>query len=130
MHTEIGFLKSKERSCHCCAKEHKYTYMSTMNQIKLRICKEILREVCYNFDAGEEFINNKIEEICSLEKLSFEEVTFFVYVAVSFFLELKKVVVCYEIKESIRFSLHSEYFFFEVCQDLRVKLAMFIKISR
>ena len=64
--------------------------MSTMNQIKLKICKEILREVCYNFGGAEEFINNKIEEIYSLEKLSFEEVIFFVYVAVSFFLELKK----------------------------------------
>ena len=88
--------------------------MATMNQIKLNTCKEALREVCYNFDGAEKFINKKTEEICSLEKLSFEEVICFVYeyCAFSFLLELKKVVVCYEIKESTRFrkSLHGEYF--------------------
>ena len=41
--------------------------------------KKILQEVCQNFVGAEEFTRDKIEEICCNEKLSEEEVTYFVY---------------------------------------------------
>ena len=50
-----------------------------INKTKLNVYKTVLHEVCENFDGAEEFINQKIEEICCQEKLSVEEVTFFVY---------------------------------------------------
>ena len=79
-----------------------HTYIATMSQIELKIYKEILREICHNFDGAEKFINNKIEEIRSLEKPSFEEVIYFVYenCIVSVLLQFKKVAVYNEIKES------------------------------
>ena len=50
-----------------------------MNKTKLNVYKKVLQEVCENFDGAEEFIDQKIEEICFQEKLSVEEVTCFVY---------------------------------------------------
>ena len=50
-----------------------------MNNIKVKIYKRILKEVAEKYDGAEEFINNRIEEICFPEKLSAEEViNFFV----------------------------------------------------
>ena len=57
----------------------KNRYLLRMNKIKLNVYKNILQEVCEKFDGAEEFINQKIEETCCHEKLSVEEVTYFVY---------------------------------------------------
>ena len=46
-----------------------------MNNAKFNVYKKILQEVCENFDGAKEFIRDKIEETCSNEKLSVEEVT-------------------------------------------------------
>ena len=48
-----------------------------MNKTKLKVYKKVLHEVCKNFD--EEFMNQKIEEICFQKKLYVKEVTYFVY---------------------------------------------------
>ena len=40
-----------------------------MNTAKLNIYKKVLQEVCKNFVGAEEFIRDKIEEICCNEKL-------------------------------------------------------------
>ena len=50
-----------------------------MNKTKLNLYKNVLHEVCEKFHGAEEFINQKIEKICSQEKSSVEEVTYFVY---------------------------------------------------
>ena len=59
----------------------------SMNNAKLNVYKKVLQEVWENFVGAEEFIKRKIEEICCNEKLSVEEVTYFV---VSHWLALKK----------------------------------------
>ena len=46
-----------------------------MNNAKLNVYKKVLQEVCEKFDGAEEFIKEKIEEICNNGKLSVEEVT-------------------------------------------------------
>ena len=50
-----------------------------INKTKLNLYKKVLHEVCEKFDGAEEFINQKIEEICYQKKLSVEEVTYFFY---------------------------------------------------
>ena len=46
------------------------------NTKKLNVYKKVLQELCEKFDGAEEFIREKIEGICSEEKvLSVEEVT-------------------------------------------------------
>ena len=47
-----------------------------MNNTKLNVYEKELQEVCEKFDGAEEFIKEKIEEICSNGKLSVEEVTY------------------------------------------------------
>ena len=47
-----------------------------MNDAKLYVYEKVLQEVCEKFDGAKEFIRDKIEEICSTEKLSVEEVTY------------------------------------------------------
>ena len=48
---------------------------ANINNAKFNVYKKVLQEVCENFDGAKEFIRDKIEEICSNEKLSVEEVT-------------------------------------------------------
>ena len=49
-----------------------------MDIAKINVYKKILQEVCKNFIGAEEFIRDKIEEICCNEKLlSVEEVNLF-----------------------------------------------------
>lgn len=55
-----------------------------MNKTKLKIYKEVLRDICANFDEVEKFILDGIEEICFCEKLSVKEVNYFVYEALCF----------------------------------------------
>ena len=50
-----------------------------MNNAKINVYKKVPQEVRKKFDGAEEFIRDKIEEICNNEKLSVEEVTKFVY---------------------------------------------------
>ena len=50
-----------------------------MNTAKLNVYKKVLQEVCQKFVGTEEFIKDKIEEICCNEMLSLEEVNYFVY---------------------------------------------------
>ena len=50
-----------------------------MNYVKLNVYKKVLQEVCEKFDGAEEFIKEKIEEICTNGKLSVEEVTYFLW---------------------------------------------------
>ena len=48
-----------------------------MNGTKVKVCKKFLKEICVKLDGTEEFIKEEIEEICSHEKLSIEEVICF-----------------------------------------------------
>ena len=49
-----------------------------MNTAELNVYKKVLQEVCKNFIRAEEFVIDKIEEICCDEKLlSVEEVNLF-----------------------------------------------------
>ena len=48
-----------------------------MNGTKVKVCKKFLKEICVKLDGTEEFIKEEIEEICSHEKLSVEEVICF-----------------------------------------------------
>ena len=65
-----------------------------MNNLKIKVYKRVLKEVSEKYDGAEDFINSRIEEICSQEKLSVEEVIYFLYFLVSFlavkqFLDIK-----------------------------------------
>ena len=42
----------------------------------LNVYKKVLQEICEKFDGAKEFVRDKIEGICSNEKLSAEEVTY------------------------------------------------------
>ena len=55
-----------------------------MNNIKIKIYKGVLKEVSEKYDGAENFIKNKIKEICSHEKLPAEEVIYFLCFLVSF----------------------------------------------
>ena len=71
-----------------------------MNKTKLNVYKKVLHEVREKFDRAEEFINQKIKEICCQEKLSVEEVTYFAYERLRFVVSIGKIVICYEIKRN------------------------------
>ena len=60
-------------------------YPKSMNNITIKIYKRVPKEVCKKYDGAEGFINSRIEEICSQEKLSAEEVIYFLCFLVSFF---------------------------------------------
>ena len=55
-----------------------------MNNLKIKVYKRVLKEVSEKYEGAEDFINSRIEEICSQEKLSVEEVIYFLYFLVSF----------------------------------------------
>ena len=42
----------------------------------LNVFKKVYQEICEKSDGAKEFIRDKIEDICSNEKLSAEEVTY------------------------------------------------------
>ena len=48
-----------------------------MNATKVKIYKQLLRDICNKYVRAEKYINEKIKEICSHEKLSVEEVVYF-----------------------------------------------------
>ena len=41
---------------------------------KIKIYKKIIEEVCREYEGAQEFITNKVKELCSQEKISTEEV--------------------------------------------------------
>ena len=55
------------------------TALANMNNAKLNFYKKVLQEDFQSFVGAEDFIRDKIDEICCNEKLSVEEVTHFVY---------------------------------------------------
>ena len=63
----------------------------------MKAYKEILREICEKYDGAEDFTNDRLEEICSHEKLSAQEVIYFlvkffrVYVFLLAFFSIKIV---------------------------------------
>ena len=50
-----------------------------MDNLKIKTYKTVPKEVSKIYDGAEEFINQRIEEICCQENLSLEEITDFVY---------------------------------------------------
>ena len=59
-------------------------YSKSMNILKIKIYKRVLNEVSEKYDGAEDFMNSRIEEICSQEKLSAQEVIYFPSFLVSF----------------------------------------------
>ena len=50
------------------------------NNIKIKVYKKLLRELCEKYDGAEDFINDRIEEVCSHEELSAGGYLFFLLV--------------------------------------------------
>ena len=48
-----------------------------MNNSKIKIYKRVLKEVSEKYYGAEEFVSSEIEQICSQQKLSAEEVIYF-----------------------------------------------------
>ena len=48
-----------------------------MNHTKIKVYKRVPKEVSKKYDRAEDFINSRIEEICSQEKFSAELVIYF-----------------------------------------------------
>ena len=48
-----------------------------MNNIKVKVYKKVLKEISENYEGTEDFINSRIDETCSQEKLSVEQVIYF-----------------------------------------------------
>ena len=40
------------------------------NSIRIKVYKKLPKEICEKYDGAQNFLNDKIEEICSYEKLS------------------------------------------------------------
>ena len=57
---------------------------TSMKNIKMRIYKRVLKEFSEKYDGADYFINNRIEEICPQEKLSAEEVIYFLVSSLQF----------------------------------------------
>ena len=52
------------------------TRKAKMNNTKINVSKKVLRELCEKFNGAEVYIKERIEELCSENKLSVEEVTY------------------------------------------------------
>ena len=50
-----------------------------MNNINFKVYKKMLKKVTKKYDGAEDFTNNRIDEILSQEKLSAEDVIYFVF---------------------------------------------------
>ena len=48
-----------------------------MNNIKVKVYKKVLKEISENYEGTEDFINSRIDETCSQEKLFVEQVIYF-----------------------------------------------------
>ena len=61
-----------------------------MNSTKVKLYKQVLRDIRNNYDGAGDFINERIEELRSQQKLYVEQVTVFsAYVFLLSFLTLK-----------------------------------------
>ena len=64
-----------------------------MNIMIIKVYGRVLKETCEKYGGAEDFINDRIEEVCSHEKLSVEKVIFFLLASyyscfhVSFFIK-------------------------------------------
>ena len=56
-----------------------------MNILKMKIYKRVLKDVLRKYEGAEEFINSRIEKICSQEKQSVEEVIYFYILLLAFY---------------------------------------------
>ena len=50
-----------------------------LNKTKVEIYREVFRDVSENFEGAENFIKQRIEEICERKKISIEEVFYFYF---------------------------------------------------
>ena len=50
-----------------------------MNNIKINVHKTVLKKASKKYDGAEDFINSRIEDICSQENLAVEEVIYFLF---------------------------------------------------
>lgn len=48
-----------------------------MDEVKINILRDVFLNVSANSDSAEEYIENKLKEICSQEKVSAEEIICF-----------------------------------------------------
>ena len=48
-----------------------------MNKTKVEVHRQVLRDLSENFEVAENFIKQRIKEICERNKLSVEEVLYF-----------------------------------------------------
>ena len=48
-----------------------------MNKTKAKVYREVLRDASQNFEGAENFIKQRIEEICERKKISVKEVFYF-----------------------------------------------------
>ena len=56
-----------------------------MNNLNIKIYKRVLKDALEKYEGAEEFINGRIDEICSQEKLSVEELIYLLYIYIYFF---------------------------------------------
>ena len=54
-----------------------------MNSLKIKLYKRVLKEVSEKFEGAEDFINRRIYEICSQQKLFAKDVIYFLCFIVS-----------------------------------------------
>ena len=55
------------------------TSEANMNSTRVIIYKTVLQEFCEKFNGVEDFVKERIEELCNEKKLSAEEVTCWIY---------------------------------------------------
>ena len=54
-----------------------------MNSLKIKLYKRVLKEVSETFEGAEDFVNRRIDEICSQQKLFAKDVIYFLCLIVS-----------------------------------------------
>ena len=52
------------------------TREAKMNNVKINVYKKVLQELCEKFNGAEAYTKERIQELCSKNKLSVEEVTY------------------------------------------------------
>ena len=63
-----------------------------MNNTKINIYKIILQEFCEKFNGTEQYIKERIEELCNEKKISAEEVTFIGFITIVMFKPFVKIL--------------------------------------
>ena len=48
-----------------------------MSDTKLNVYKKVLQDVCEKFNGAEQYIKERIDELCSESKLSIDQVSYF-----------------------------------------------------